>query len=48
MTRTETLILTNGIAQDAYRDGNVGVPPYLAAGAAAVWTADYPQEFGLD
>ena len=48
--RTETLVLTEEILNQAYRSGAVPLsppeqPPYLAVNRATPWTADYPQDF---
>jgi RHS repeat-associated protein len=49
-TRTETLVLTDRIIEDAYRSGDAVAdplerPPYLSAGTVPAWPAEYPQEF---
>ena len=48
--RTETLVLTEDILDQAYRSGTAvlnppELPPYLAKSGAPAWTADYPPEF---
>ena len=50
LTRSETLVLTDEIAQAGYRTGNAvlnppELPPYVRNDAAIVWTAEYPQAF---
>jgi RHS repeat-associated protein len=50
LTRTESLVLTETILQDAYRSGDtVTSPPeepaYFARSGPPPWTGDYPQEF---
>lgn len=42
VTRTESLVLTDEILQDAY---GTEVPPYLEPTGSPTWTADYPAEF---
>jgi YD repeat-containing protein len=43
LVRTETLVLTDAIIQEAYQDA--GAAPYLSGEAALAWPAEYPQEF---
>lgn len=45
--RTENLVLTEKILNDAYRldSGGSAIPPYLNPGEAPGWTEEYPQEF---
>lgn len=50
LVRTESLVLTPTILQEAYRSGDSvlnpsEVPPYLLSGGLPAWTADYPEEF---
>jgi RHS repeat-associated protein len=50
--RTETLVLTEEILDQAYRSGDTVLnpperPPYLATDGAPPWTADYPDEFRI-
>ncbi len=49
MVRTETLVLTEGILQEAYRSSTVlsppEIPPYLAPDSNPTWTDDYPEAF---
>jgi RHS repeat-associated protein len=50
LTRTETLVLTEAILQEAYRSGTPlteppEVPPYFVPDSEPVWTADYPDAF---
>jgi len=50
LVRTENLVLTPEILQEAYKSGNAvinppEIPPYLAPGGNPAWTAEYPQEF---
>jgi RHS repeat-associated protein len=46
LVRTESLVLTEDLLQQAYRSGNrFVVPPYLSAHGLPVWTAEYPEEF---
>nr|WP_240966605.1 SpvB/TcaC N-terminal domain-containing protein [Nodosilinea sp. P-1105] len=42
LVRTETLVLSEDILQDAYQ---AEVPPYLVPAGAPPWTADYPEAF---
>ncbi|MDN3249777.1 MULTISPECIES: SpvB/TcaC N-terminal domain-containing protein [unclassified Streptomyces] len=42
LVRTEELVLTEKILQDAY---GAERPPYLVPGETPAWTGDYPQEF---
>jgi RHS repeat-associated protein len=42
LVRTETLVLTESILDDAYETQR---PPYLASGGSVNWSADYPQAF---
>ncbi len=42
LVRTETLVLTESILNDAYDSQR---PPYLAGGGSVIWSADYPQAF---
>ncbi|HEY6119181.1 MAG TPA: RHS repeat-associated core domain-containing protein, partial [Pyrinomonadaceae bacterium] len=42
LVRTEQLILTEKIQQDAY---GVQLPPYFSTGGPVSWTGDYPQLF---
>ena len=41
-TRSESLVLTDKVLQDAY---GTEIPPYLEPTESAVWTPDYPLEF---
>ncbi|HEY7182765.1 MAG TPA: toxin TcdB middle/N-terminal domain-containing protein [Blastocatellia bacterium] len=49
VTRAETLVLTEDILQDAFRDSSnpdaPGVPPYLRPEGVSSWPAEYPGEF---
>jgi RHS repeat-associated protein len=50
VARTENLVLTEQILQEAYKSGGTAqtppeIPPYLVPGNSTSWTADYPQEF---
>lgn len=50
LVRTESLVLTESILQDAYKSGSVILtppeePPYLSPSGAPVWSAEYPPEF---
>jgi hypothetical protein len=50
LARTESLVLTPEILQDAYRSGDTvqtppELPPYLVPDGAPAWTNEYPQEF---
>jgi YD repeat-containing protein len=50
VARTESLVLTPEILQEAYRSGDTvqtppEVPPYLVPGSLPAWTNEYPQEF---
>ena len=42
VTRTESLVLTDEVLQDAY---GTEIPPYLEPTGNATWTTDYPLEF---
>lgn len=48
LVRTETLVLTEAILQEAYRSGDLvlnppEIPPYLEPDGAPNWTEDYPE-----
>lgn len=50
LVRSESLVLTREILQEAYKSGNTVTtppeePPYLVPGGTTAWTAEYPQEF---
>lgn len=50
ITRTETLVLTEDILDEAYRTGSALLtpperPPYLSHDGSQGWTEDYPEEF---
>jgi RHS repeat-associated protein len=49
LVRTESLVLTEEILQEACRDTEnplaSGIPPYLRPEGVASWPAEYPQEF---
>ena len=49
LARTESLVLTEEILHEAYRDpagpNTPSVPPYLRPGGVASWPAEYPKEF---
>jgi RHS repeat-associated protein len=49
VVHTETLVLTEGILQDAMLDpvnpGAPGIPPYLRPEGVPSWPAEYPKEF---
>ena len=50
VSRTETLVFTKDILDQAYRSGGTLLnppeePPYLITTSPPSWTADYPQEF---
>ena len=50
LSRSESLVLTPEILQDAYRSGDTvqtppELPPYLVPNGAPAWTNEYPQEF---
>jgi RHS repeat-associated protein len=47
--RSEQLVFTEAILQEAYRGGGEGsgdnIPPYLVPGGPVAWTAEYPESF---
>ncbi|MBN1254276.1 MAG: VCBS repeat-containing protein [Deltaproteobacteria bacterium] len=50
LVRSETLILTDEILQEAYQSGDANsdlsqIPPYLVIGDSVPWSDDYPQGF---
>ena len=49
LVRSESLVLTEEIVHEAYRDAEnpdaLGLPPYLRPEGVASWPAEYPQEF---
>ncbi len=50
LSRTENLVLTEAILQQAYRSGTAvqtppEIPPYLVPGGRSGWPGEYPQEF---
>jgi RHS repeat-associated protein len=50
LVRSETLVLTTGILQEAYKSGDAvldppDLPPYLDPSGTADWTAEYSPEF---
>ena len=50
LVRSEQLVLTQAILEDAYRSGDTPtnppeVPPYMVPGGSPVWTSEYPQAF---
>ncbi len=46
LVRTETLVLTEELLQDAYTDDKAFLtPPYLEPSGLPQWTAEYPPEF---
>lgn len=50
LTRTESLVLTEAILQQAYQSALPAqtlpeIPPYLMPGAPPAWSNEYPQEF---
>jgi RHS repeat-associated protein len=50
LTRSESLVLTDAILEDAYRSGRVvsvppELPPYLDTAGPPQWTPEYPSEF---
>jgi RHS repeat-associated protein len=45
LVKTESLVLTPEILQEAWQGNGVEIPPYLKPGVAPDWTADYPNDF---
>jgi RHS repeat-associated protein len=47
VSRSESLVLTEAMIEEAYRDDNgvLAIPPYLDPTGPPLWTADYPQPF---
>ncbi|WP_179959358.1 SpvB/TcaC N-terminal domain-containing protein [Marinobacter changyiensis] len=47
LSRSESLVLTEAILEDVYRDdhGVLAIPPYLDPNGPPLWTAEYPPPF---